>query len=62
MTMRTGRDRWSNGLFWAAISITAVSGVGRGHDRMLDFVMGAAGAIFVVSLGRFAQCRLRQQR
>jgi hypothetical protein len=61
MLMRRGRDQWSNILFWAAISVTSVSAVGRGHERMLNFVMGAAGAIFVVSLGRFTSCRLRQR-
>jgi Mn2+/Fe2+ NRAMP family transporter len=60
MQMRKGKERWSNVLFWAAISLSSVIVFGRGHEHVLNFVMGVAGAIFVVSLGRLAYCKLRQ--
>jgi len=46
-------------MFWFAVSLPAVSILAKGHSRLLDAVIGAAGAIFVVSLGRLAFCRLR---
>lgn len=59
MKMRTGNDRVSRGIYWFAILLAVVSVVAKGHSRMLDAVLGMAGALFVVSVARLAHCKLR---
>jgi hypothetical protein len=59
MQMRKVKDRWSDLLFWAAVSLSSVIVFGRGHEHVLNVMMGVAGAIFVVSLGRLFYCKLR---